>query len=492
MYAPPTRSERGATALEYIGIIVIAALVVGAVTAGIISNGGKERIEQALCKAIATITQSGASCSSEPAKDPYVPDKCLVSSETTKQGGGISIAIVDIKNEGGLIIKKYSDGSATVTATEDLYGGVSTGIGAKAYGPNKGIGAEADAGAGAAIKAGSTWNVPADQADEFARKVQEWRNEAKVDAVLNTNPVTAFGNWVVDSVTEQPPAPPMPDEVELSLTTSGELSGSAGIPTIAGVDGKVKLDDGWKGKYNNKNGNITISREIKGSLSANGDLLNYTGGAGGSVTTIQSVTIDKDGNVVNFTETHTVDGYLKDGFNGNSDPKPKGPKDGHGGRPDENAKPPAGSDGGKKGPSPTIKIKDGEQAGQSVVFTNSLDLKPGTSDYENERNTVLAHVGLSNVGPGVGRIDSATQVDLRNPSDYDTPMRDLMQRKAQVTMSTFDTAEAAQEYGAEIKLGLKLGGNYKNSSSRTQATSTQYLSAPDADGRRTYRDNPNC
>lgn len=497
----PTQSnrERGATALETIGIIVIAALVVTAIAGAVIHNGGKERIETALCQAISKITGSEINCGAAPGgnqRDPYKPSSCTVGSQGSSDGQTANVGVVDIKQEGGVSIKhvvKQDDGKFSheyvVTATEDI--GASTGadlsdLGKKKDGKGKDGAKEGDkegeegddnkaeagakANAGAAIKAGSTWKTSSpEEAEKLAQQINNYREIADG----GTGPVDRL-SALADVVTNRTPPPPLPDTVDVSIGPNGDLSAEAGIPDLK-FNGKLSAEDGWKGSYDRTTGLMTFSRTAKGNAQGGataGDV-SVSGGISQSVT--QSITVDSHGNIKTYTETLTKEE-------------------------------PVNSSVSSKGKLPFLDplLKHEETTTKTVEQTSTVDLQAlrdsgiSSAEYDQIKNTIYTSIASNAAQAGVAgavatQFTAKNHWDLTKPTNGKDAVADMLQKYAAVSRSEYENKKTTDEASVKVDLKLReLGAGIKESSTTSTLKKHEVLSAPDAQGNRSFTTDEGC
>ena len=106
--------QSGQGTIEYIGIAVIAAIII----AGIIAVPMAPNMTSGLDKIICGVLKNSPFGSPE-ACSPPKPPKCVVSTNSTRNGNEASIKVVNFNSGQGYTVTEYSDGSVDVAITDD-------------------------------------------------------------------------------------------------------------------------------------------------------------------------------------------------------------------------------------------------------------------------------------------------------------------------------------------------------------------------------------
>lgn len=458
MQTPLPARERGATSLEYAGLIVIAAVILTTVTAAVVKDN---RIETRVCEAIGAITRSPGNCSQgstpgtptqqQPAPDdPWKPDKCKTLSANGGIGGSVSadvyrkIVNVEVKGDLGVALTYYSDGSVDVTTTA----GGSVGVGAGLKDPNTNAGVTATERLG--ISAGSTWRF--DSAEEAYAHLDQLQQFALTPPSTSENPfMVGLPSWGAG----KPEIPP-PDRQSFTLTP--EFAASLGLPgaemALSGdlAEWTVTIDSGNSGDPSDDT--ITVSKGQEFDLSGQGS---GPWGGQGSVATSMALTFNSQGQLVQYRESMAGElGLTGDGSVG----------------------PFSGSAG----------VGGGQQ------LTTTLNLDPADPDYAAQSLTVLTHsamfVGAPPLGPTAPlQPPILPHIFLNDPEMAWTPMAQLLQSQAQSTLTHYATADAAIQ--AELDGGVASADGHLSGSAE-KPLSTSYLGAPDGQGHRDWTHMPEC
>lgn len=317
------RPDRGAASAEYVGAILVVVALVASVIIGATPIGGT--IAEKLCEAF-----GGSSCGSVSAGQDHEPEgPCTVSTDDTNLSGKVSIAFVDIGDEGTLSVEKMSDGTYRVTVGGDLgaqvvatAGEAKGGLTIGDYGGS--IDLSANAGVGGFLGAGAEYDFKnkADK-DKFVDYIQ--RNVVKSGATGLASSLTggAAGiaapvlGWLYDKVTGYHYSPPGPTSTYYEGGTSASASAAADA-IVAGGSASADYKNALGVKIDQKSGDITVYNKIDLSADAAAKLglsdsdPNWGRGASGeaSVQLVVGTTTTKDGvlKTVQLDGAATADG----------------------------------------------------------------------------------------------------------------------------------------------------------------------------------------
>ena len=139
--------------MEYVGIVVLAAILVAALLLVLANFQYRERVEQALCE----ITSLGqGDCGAVPTADERAPEDCIPDEECVMtadgQASSVKAGVLFTGGAGGdWLIEEMGDDTFRLTRAGNLTGGVAVGIGfdvsATRDNHTYGAGAQADASA---------------------------------------------------------------------------------------------------------------------------------------------------------------------------------------------------------------------------------------------------------------------------------------------------------------------------------------------------------
>ncbi len=320
------RAERGQGSLESVGIVLLAAILVGSVTGLIIqtSPSVREQVSYRICQIVNVLDGGACEAPSEPrtAADRVPDDPCLASSDKISAQATASV-VVTVRRGYSFLIEEMSDGTYKVTRVDDSAVGTGVGPGIDVSmtidGKKYGVTAIAAADALLAGKTGETWYADdADDAEGVIRDiiandiVDEVAPEPTVGGFLGTPSVTVPNpvNRAVKALIGDPGDP------EESFAEGG-LEGSAegtlsGITASAGATIKA---ESYLGIKRTPDGYTTYFRtalngEAYGAVI--GDGATATGGA----EVLTEVSFDDDGTAksIKMTTGVTLDAETEAGL----------------------------------------------------------------------------------------------------------------------------------------------------------------------------------
>ncbi|MFE9724579.1 hypothetical protein ACFYQ5_13585 [Streptomyces sp. NPDC005794] len=482
--------EGGATATEYLGVVVLVVALVGALAlAGV---GG--RIGERLRCAVSTLTGDGGGCraggdgTAEPKTDAdYEPKLCQISRVSDTAGGKVKIgwfewgeeygfqqkvsqADTDVNEDGKV---DENDTLVHMTFTDAASAGVNASTpGAKLGSLGK---ADVDIGGGIKITNGDTW-VFRSEAD--ARKMRDDIEEMKMWETSMKHSGGYGGGWYSGMKWAD-----KKEDVEKKIGDKKISYSTIGLNPYADGGLSVKADDetrlgaklGGKAKFSpdvtitkdDVNGNesytYTAKLEIEGKVSGTAGPLGGTAGAKDSRTGALTVTRDqKTGKIVRIDMTQTVE---------KTSTSDKGE---------------AGGDNGKKG-----KDKRGGKGGITdssgdtgvEVRTNSIVFGKET-DKITESKRSLAEEWLDGSGDNTAPFaymfgDHSLQ---KKPAGTD-PFEQLMFQDGLSSTMRYHGESDALEFGFEVSLGMSLGFSVSDEHKEETLTDAQFLGAPRGDSR---------
>lgn len=220
-------ADGGQAALEYLGVLALVAVILGAVatiTAGpAIANGVGEAFQRALCRVTASACPS------------VVRPVCTVRTVGTDITAGVKVTFVRLGRTTALLRTERSDGTVDVTLLDKVSGGLVASVGASGHlelgGHDLGIGGLAEAAAVAELGGGRVWRMSdraaADRLQHRLVQVIVGRTGSSLPVV---GPVLAVAQHVLD----------VGSGVDLPRPTNRILSGRAGV--TAKLQGPLGLE----------------------------------------------------------------------------------------------------------------------------------------------------------------------------------------------------------------------------------------------------------
>ncbi|MEV2245000.1 hypothetical protein [Streptomyces sp. NPDC049970] len=496
--APPARTrsydwrESGATATEYLGVIVLVVALIGALAmAGI---GG--RIGEGIRCAIASLTGGGSGCTTgtdgtaRPKTDAdYEPKLCQISNISDTAGGKVKIGWFEWGEEYGFQQKvaqantdvnedgKVDENDKLVYMT--FTDAASAGVNASTPGVKLGsLGkADVDIGGGIKITNGDTW-VFKSEAD--AQKMRDDIEEMKMWETSMKHSGGYGGGWYSGMKW----AEKMEDiekkigDKKISYSTIGiNVYADGGLSIKAGDEDKLGAKLGGKAKFSpdvtitkdDVNGNesytYTAKLELEGKVGGNAGPLGGTAGAKDTRTGAVTVTRDqKTGKIVRIDMTRTVEKTAT------SD---KGEAGGDNGQKDKDKR------GGKGG------VTDSSGETGIEVRTNSVVFGKET-DKATEDKRAVAEQWLD--GSGNNTAPFEYMFGDRSPEQKPTgndPFEQMMFQDGLSSTLRYLGETDAQEFGFEVSLGMSLGFSISDEHKKESLTEARFLGAPQGD-KRTY------
>jgi len=271
------RLEQGQTSSEYLGIVLLVALVIGAVVVTPLGAIIRDGLERAICE-----IGGGTNCGQAP-REPEAKTCILRSADKSIEG---SVKIFILKLEGGVkgVREERGDGSVRVTLEANAGAGIeistpSVEIDADGEGEGEGTGKREVSVTGEG-KLARQWVFEGGTPAE---------NKAAADRFQDTVIDKAKALTDLNFFDDGPDLPPH----EATIVQGGiEIAGKAEAKSGTGVEGNV---GGSVGAIFNKNGDTTLFFEISGGagLGASSKLFDFGGEAEGKVRL--GITYDKDG-----------------------------------------------------------------------------------------------------------------------------------------------------------------------------------------------------
>lgn len=277
------RAQRGQTAVEYLGLLALIAVIIGVLLVTPIADPIRDGIRAAICRIAGgeCTTSSGATADGRPPLDQCVRD-------SSKRGiaGDVKAFFIEIGGGVEALREERADGSVKITIKGNAKAGLefsTPGADVSALGKEGGTGERSLEVSGNGEVAKSWVFENADDADDFVDDVKK-----KVIAIADPRP--NFPGTDDDADIELPPSTETTVAGGVSVRAKGELGSGTGL------EGNLGASVG--ATFNEKTGDKTVFFEVSGggsaSVGAGGDLFDI-GGSGQAKTKI-GITYDKDGN----------------------------------------------------------------------------------------------------------------------------------------------------------------------------------------------------
>ncbi|MFE9027149.1 hypothetical protein ACFYOA_12900 [Streptomyces iakyrus] len=496
----PVFDDRGATGTEYLGMVVVSAAVVLALSATGVGQLVYDRIATQVCR-----VAGGGDCGAggpgpdKPLTDAdFEPALCQVSSVTDKAGSKAKIFFWEIGKEYGfqeqhLKAKTDVNGDGKVDDSDQLvyltFTDASSVAAKKDFKPGMKVGRfgadKVELGLGIKVTNGDTWVF---QSPEEAQRFRDDVEKLQMYEMRRTLPGGAEAS-VGDSILYLFGTGPLKDEEDTQnrikehlgdnrKITYGkvglEASASAGLKISAGDEKKLSAALGGTFKYspevtwtdnaykNTKSYTYSSSIEYGSKVGYEAGPLSGEYAANTTQTGTITVTYDKKtGKLVRVDMTRTVEeGGQKDGAKAGGDNGKK--------------------DGDKRGGNAGVKGTD-SQTGIEIV-TNTLTFDPGPAG---DRDRAVAEQWLDSSNEQVAtpfQYMFSDHAPTARPG-ADDPFGQLMFDRGKSSRMTYTGDVNAAEYGFELNLGLSLGMTISTEKKAETLTDARFLGAPRGDGR---------
>ncbi|MFH8478014.1 hypothetical protein [Streptomyces sp. NPDC018055] len=492
---PPTYSynwrDSGATATEYLGVVVLVVTLIGAMAMAGVGGQIGERIR---C-AITALAGGGGSCTTgggEPEAQPktdadYEPKMCQVSSISDKAGGKVKIGWFEWGEEYGFQ-QKVSQANTDVNGDGKVDGNdkvvsmtftdaASAGVTASTPGVKLGkLGkADVDIGGGIKITNGDTWIFAS---EEEAQKMRDDIEEMKMWETASKHSGGYGGNWysAMKWAEKKEDIERKIGDRKISYSTIGlNAYADGGLSVKGGDEDELGAKLGGKATFSPEvtitkddvNGNesytYTAKLELEGKLSGNTGPVKGTLSGKQNRTGAITVTRDqKTGKIVRIDMTQTVE---------TGSPSGKVEVGGDKGE--------SGAD--KRGGKGSVSDPSGE-SGIDVV-TNSIVFGKET-DAATETKRAVAEQWLDGSGNNTAPFEylfGDRGMETR-PTGND-PFESLMFEDGLSSTMRYLGETDAQEFGFEISLGMSLGFSLSDEQKKETLTDARFLGAPRGDGR---------
>jgi hypothetical protein len=468
-----SRTDRGASTVEYVALMLIMALVVSAVTL-VIPNPVGDGAKAAICKIFNAVTGGAADCGRQAIDYKPAQASCVTGQDSDKVGASVTAFSVKVGDNFQLLRIKTADGREKVVAVPVDFKlgavgkeGLQVNLGGKSFGLHAGGKVEGAVG----LKYGDTWSFPnAKAADDFVSDLK-WNWGRK--AAEHLSPAL----WIYDKITGWKPNTRDPDTRQWDISAEGlanfgaqfgnptENNGKKSVTDIGtGVQVEGKVGDGVsiiKDDHNPADPSdpsyprTSVVFNVQGSVKGGGKVLGFgPSGATGYVGQTK-VTRDSSGKLVSITWVTTHDassgaGYKSPGKNNFGDKI---------------------SDKKVTTTTTTLNFDDSNRAIGDQWIRDNAFLMP----FQTVRNAFdpSGSYSTADPGPGAGAFDR------------------LVYNQGVVSKNTYAGDVNEFGIGAEAGEGLTFGIDLGYEHDQSHLVDSQYLDAPQ-NGRRNFVQWPDC
>ncbi|MGY4903566.1 hypothetical protein [Streptomyces sp. 900116325] len=486
-----TWRDSGATAMEYLGVIVLVVTLIGAMAMAGVGGQIGDRIRCAISSmggGSAGCTTGGGDPTAKPKTDAdYEPKLCQVSSVSDTVGDKVKIGWFEWGNEYGFQQKvsqaktdvnedgkvDENDKLVYMTFTD------AASVGATGSTPGVKLGklgkADVDVGGGIKITNGDTWVF---KSEEDAKKMRDDIEEMKMWETSTKYSGGYGGGWYsgMKWAEKKEDVEKKIGDKKISYSTIGlNVYADGGLNISAGDESELGAKLGGKAKFSpdvtitkdDVNGNesytYTAKLELEGKVSGTAGPLTGTAGAKDTRTGAITVTRDqKTGKIVRIDMTKTVEtGSTSD----------KGEAKGDNGK----------KDGDKRGGKGSVTDSSGETGIE--VQTNSIVFGKD-DDKATEDKRAIAEKWLDGSGNNTAPFAYMFgDKSLQQKPDGTDPFEQMMFQDGLSSTMQYHGETDAQEFGFEVSLGMSLGFSISDEHKKETLTDAQFLGAPQGDKR---------
>jgi len=479
------RGDVGAGSLEFVGIVILAAVLVAAAVGATATSSpaARDKIWATICQ----ITGGECSPADAPSNADYKPADCEIYSAEERLNATVDIAIVRLSGGAALQRVEKSNGEVEITVLDEGRGGVAGGIGGHGkirFGETTlGVDAEVDASATVGLQGGQTYVFDShDEADAF----QSYLRREKVEDIVGDG-VPAIGtvNSIVEWATGE--EPPTNNGVQKTFVRFDEhasvnLGGSLGLGAGGGLEleGMVALgmehdrgedaDDAGDDKQ-------TMFFQVEWGGEANIGLPMVKGADfAKSGTGIIKVTTSNDGKGDQVQIISRDAGGFDVGLQA-----------------DEHSTAPVGGDRAPSGlESFGIDFKGGSGGTTVVTQTLPLDSAGSKQAFLDWMTSGGATNMAATAASSSGWADSEDGANVTSYGDGADAFAELMTQQAKVSVVEYDDDTWGLGGGLGVSLAVKAGLDVSYEDTEANAVEAAYLGAPDLEGNRTAYDLPEC
>ncbi|MFT3875689.1 MAG: hypothetical protein QM708_04610 [Propioniciclava sp.] len=296
------RPDRGVATLESVGIVALAAVLIG----GVFLSGAQTQLGDRFREGVCAIL--GMECAGGTETDSHLPtEPCVISQ--SGWGGSLNVAVgVSVGRDVSVVTEQLSDGTYRVTVLSGGKLGAETGIGwdARVEWNGSSYGHDASASAQAHLE-GSTSQVYTASSAQEAEAIQEWAiYQHSRDLVLGSgNPL----GWVSDGIASMlgMQAPPTPAAVTYYGGLTADASAHLTTYAMFGADGELGAGS-ILGYTQYADGSTEVVTKIQGTAQVSGNVGPKSGQLGGTGEMYTVETFDPQGNRTGITLNYTGDG----------------------------------------------------------------------------------------------------------------------------------------------------------------------------------------
>lgn len=479
------RGERGSGSLEFVGVVILAAVLVAAAVGATATSSpaARDKIWATICQ----ITGGECTPADAPSNEDFKPDDCEIYSAEERLNATVDIAIVRLSGGAALQRVEKSNGEVEITVLDEGRGGVAGGVGGHGkirFGETTlGVDAEVEAAATVGLQGGQTYVFDShEEADAFQSYL---RREKAEDIVGSGVPLVGTLNGVVEWATgEEPPTNSGVQKtfVRFDEHASVSLGGSLGL----GAGGSLELE-----------GMVALGMEHDRGEDADdpGDdkqtmyfQVDWGGEANIGLPMVKGADFAKSGSgIIKVTTSNDGQGDQVQIISRDAGGFEIGMQA------DEHSTAPVGSDRAPSGlESFGIDFKAGTGGSTVVTQTLALDSPESKQAFLDWMTSGGATNMAATTASSSGWADSEDGDNVTSYGDGADAFAELMTEQAKVSVVEYDNDTWGLGGGLGVSLAVKAGLDVAYEDTETNAVEAAYLGAPDLAGNRTAYELPEC
>lgn len=287
--------EIGATLVEFAGMAIVVAILIGGALAVAPSHGRDiscsvlSKISEAIGggKLQCGVADNNAQFDKHKSIDKHKPtEPCTTNQRTRSSSKSVSVLVVSTEENMGLVTEKLSNGHYRITDMRGKKAGLGVGVGGgiEYYNDNGSYGASvgADASGNISRGVGKTYEVSSE------------KEKTKLETYLRRSQSSSgmFGGmsgWMLNKLDRY--KPPRPSEYQIQYGLEGSASASV-IGATYGAKGDAAVSHAIGVKVNPKAGTTTLYYKVNLDASAKGDLFSWDVSGEGSGEIVVAVTVN--------------------------------------------------------------------------------------------------------------------------------------------------------------------------------------------------------
>lgn len=480
-------SELGAATLEYAGVIILVAMLVLSLYLAVSPGGNRiqQAVEDAICRILGGDCEAGSQSAQQAGRrDPAQPKSCKVSSSNDSANSYVKIGFVKLGESFGFVTQeeRYIDENGeekmrySVIATDGMSLGGEVGVGGKGKatdsdGEGLDVGASLTAEAGFSVNLGDTWDF--DSEEEMKQFIDNY-NAYRLQQQQLANPDSGIGTaiylWITGGYVDPPRAA---DKTSIAGKVEGSVTAKLGLQMNQGDGSDPKgLNVGAYGKAKVEGEYSRQTDRRPGHEGEYTETIKYSGSIGGGANAFEGI-----------SGTGSYEGAMSTSYE-------------------------TGPDGAPILTSVTFTQTTSGEVQRTNQMSDPVSAKTSSGNKQQEVTTTTIKVDDSNRGVVESWLSQAFYTDpqtgattLMLPPNVFAPslpvpdddFQQLLYDEGSTTITTYDVDSDGFSVGAEVALGLKIGGGFGVDSEDSALASSQYYASASVPGaQRQLKNNEIC